>query len=217
MAATRFCDVEMTRACTRPGTCRNSCDRANDGPAPIPMVLHCPECGTQHIDAPDAARNWTNPPHRSHECQACFFVWRAADVPTTGVQATQTRGGRDGYLAPRLAAVARWRAEFDALTDFLQAREHKLDDGNGLEAYAQAEAVLTARLRISTDLDRMRESLTNRMEELKRCGDRAGAGVIRDLLEAITQKAPGYHSPGAFLSRLKSQCDKRRLFYIWPP
>lgn len=88
-------------------------------------------------------------------------------------------------------AATRWRAEFEALDAFLQARERKMDDGDALEAYAQAEAVLTARLRISTDLDRMRESLTNRMEGLKRCGDRAGAGVIRDLLESITQKAPG--------------------------
>lgn len=58
---------------------------------PIPMVLHCPRCGTQHIDAPEtddeheanladytypaagteghaSQPRWTNPPHRSHLC-----------------------------------------------------------------------------------------------------------------------------------------------------
>lgn len=198
MAAIRFCDIALTRACTRPGTCRNSCDRANDGPAPIPMVLHCPACGMRHIDAPDhrhyipgTSKEWDNPPHRSHLCHGCGHTWRPADVPTTGVAAIQTRGQHDSPVPTGCPGATRWRAEFEALDAFLHAKEHKLDDGNALEAYAQAEAVLTARLGISTDLDRMRESLTNRMEGLKRCGDRAGAGVIRDLLESITQKAPG--------------------------
>jgi hypothetical protein len=62
---------------------------------PIPMVLHCPRCRAQHIDAPQPDKGWTNPPHRSHECQACGLVWRPADVPTTGVEAIETKGKRD--------------------------------------------------------------------------------------------------------------------------
>lgn len=63
--------------------------------APIPMVLYCPGCGEQHIDAPDEAAGWSNPPHRSHLCARCGFLWRPADVPTAGVAAIATRGEKD--------------------------------------------------------------------------------------------------------------------------
>lgn len=69
---------------------------------PIDMVLHCPDCGVQHIDAPD--RNpeleetpWTNPPHRSHLCHACGCIWRPADAPTNGVKAVKTTGKSDTW------------------------------------------------------------------------------------------------------------------------
>lgn len=63
--------------------------------APIPMILHCPGCGEQHIDAPEPERGWTNPPHRSHLCARCGFIWRPADVPTIGVAAIATKGEKD--------------------------------------------------------------------------------------------------------------------------
>lgn len=84
---------------------------------PIDMVLFCPACGAQHIDKPmtdaeyaahlhesswwelggDKPKRWTNPPHKSHQCQnaACGHVWRPADVPTNGVAAVQTKGKAD--------------------------------------------------------------------------------------------------------------------------
>lgn len=65
--------------------------------APIPMVLHCPVCGTLHIDAPDELRGWSNPPHRSHLCVVCATVWRPADVATVGVARIETRGKDDTY------------------------------------------------------------------------------------------------------------------------
>jgi rubredoxin len=64
---------------------------------PIPMVLTCPKCGAQHIDKPQPEKGWTNPPHRSHECQACGTVWRPADVETVGVEAINTRGKADTW------------------------------------------------------------------------------------------------------------------------
>lgn len=64
-------------------------------PVPIPMILFCPKCREQHIDAPQPEKGWTNPPHRSHECQNCGLVWRPADVATIGVEALETRGERD--------------------------------------------------------------------------------------------------------------------------
>lgn len=67
---------------------------------PIDMVLYCPACGTQHIDAPDYIDNilWTNPPHRSHLCNNCEFIWRPADVPTNGVKQIKTAGKSDSVL-----------------------------------------------------------------------------------------------------------------------
>lgn len=75
--------------------------------APIDMVLHCPDCGMQHIDAPSETREirggelcidrWDNPPHRSHKCGACGCIWRPADVATNGVREIKTRGTADTW------------------------------------------------------------------------------------------------------------------------
>ena len=72
----------------------------------VPMILRCPRCQLQHIDAPEPHEvigaegrthesGWTNPPHRSHLCAGCGYIWRPADVPTTGVAAITTRGQND--------------------------------------------------------------------------------------------------------------------------
>lgn len=69
--------------------------------APIDMVLHCPACGLQHIDRDEGQHMtphdnvWRNPPHRSHLCAGCGYVWRPADVPTNGVTAIKTVGRAD--------------------------------------------------------------------------------------------------------------------------
>lgn len=52
------------------------------GPAPIPMVLHCPECRLRHIDVGEFATK----PHHTHACQGCGFVWRPAVGPTVGIR-----------------------------------------------------------------------------------------------------------------------------------
>lgn len=64
---------------------------------PIPMLLFCPCCHTQHVDAPEPDKGWTNPPHKSHLCHQCGIVWRPADVPTTGVASISTRGDADTW------------------------------------------------------------------------------------------------------------------------
>lgn len=81
--------------------------------APIDMVLHCPACGAQHIDAADEidpyptpekdAAWWGNPPHRSHLCHDCGHVWRPADVATNGVAAVKTKGSADSPIAVPIA------------------------------------------------------------------------------------------------------------------
>jgi hypothetical protein len=64
--------------------------------APVDMVLHCPNCHLQHVDAlDDRTPDWTNPPHRSHLCHGCGHIWRPADVPTNGVKAIVTKGKSD--------------------------------------------------------------------------------------------------------------------------
>lgn len=50
--------------------------------APVPMVLHCPECRARHIDEGEFATKL----HHTHSCQSCGLTWRPAIVPTVGVQ-----------------------------------------------------------------------------------------------------------------------------------
>ncbi|MGX0608608.1 hypothetical protein [Ralstonia pickettii] len=73
--------------------------------APIDMVLLCPQCNTQHIDAADepgtamaGVPRWTNPPHRSHRCHNCGHQWRPSDVETNGVKAVKTKGKNDSPI-----------------------------------------------------------------------------------------------------------------------
>ena len=74
----------------------NNPQPASEPQAPIDMVLHCPRCHTQHVDAPDdRSADWINPPHRSHLCHACGCIWRPADVATNGVQSIKTKGKAD--------------------------------------------------------------------------------------------------------------------------
>lgn len=107
----------------RRNVARDELDNALAAPAaaqgaPIDMVLHCPACGMQHIDAPEEEEyedksgalrmkcDWTNPPHRSHLCHYCEWVWRPADVPTNGVQAVKTKGKADSPIAATPAPEA---------------------------------------------------------------------------------------------------------------
>ena len=86
---------------------------AAEASAPIDMILNCPACGMQHIDKADPYPElrdirvppWTNPPHRSHLCHGCGFIWRPADVPTNGVESIKTKGKNDS-VSPAPAAPA---------------------------------------------------------------------------------------------------------------
>ena len=62
---------------------------------PIPMILYCPECGEKHVDKAEPEKDWLDPPHRSHLCSSCKFVWRPCDLSTTGVESIETRGAAD--------------------------------------------------------------------------------------------------------------------------
>lgn len=80
------------------------------GIKPIDMILFCPMCGVQHIDAPDDTSEnepyrhpgmWDNPPHRSQLCRECGCIWRPADVPTNGVKEIKTKGKNDNFVFRR--------------------------------------------------------------------------------------------------------------------
>jgi predicted RNA-binding Zn-ribbon protein involved in translation (DUF1610 family) len=48
---------------------------------PINVIMHCPECGSRHIDA----GVWASKPHHTHACQHCGFVWRPMIENSYGV------------------------------------------------------------------------------------------------------------------------------------
>jgi hypothetical protein len=96
----RFC----SEACQRCESGEEDCPECKEDAAivdveavntPIDMMLFCPSCGTQHVDAPEESTGWTNPPHRSHKCHQCGTIWRPADVTTNGVAETKTKGKAD--------------------------------------------------------------------------------------------------------------------------
>lgn len=84
--------------------------RVEVGAVPVDMILYCPNCGAQHVDAPDnlvpivhqqsgtvVDEQWTNPPHKSHLCHGCGCIWRPADAPTNGVSELKTQGKADTW------------------------------------------------------------------------------------------------------------------------
>lgn len=78
-----------------------------------------------------------------------------------------------------------WRPEFEALAAFLMARDRKCDDGDSLQAWADAGTALTAQLGISTGLDRAIEALVDRRERQKRTGDVGGARATDSALDLV--------------------------------
>lgn len=114
-----------------------------EGEAAIDMVLHCPKCGRQHIDAPDGEPHlnvaridedasitepWDNPPHRSHLCHGCGHIWRPADVPTNGVAAVKTTGKADSPIAAPVAqaAAGAWQPQMRELITKLRSGDWSL-------------------------------------------------------------------------------------------
>ena len=67
------------------GDCRETAKAIHallGSPEPLPIILHCPECRTRHIDEGEFATK----AHHTHSCQGCGLTWRPAVAPTVGVQ-----------------------------------------------------------------------------------------------------------------------------------
>lgn len=112
--------------------------KLSGGSNPIPMVLHCPACGTQHIDAPEPAKGWDNPPHKSHLCHGCGAIWRPAGVPTAGVASLDRLGEHDTWK-PGAATMGE---KLDlAARECEQLRDEAISRGNRLEQAAKDQAV----------------------------------------------------------------------------
>lgn len=178
--------------------------------APIDMVLHCPACGLQHVDAPwqpgaaltneqivGAEPVWNNPPHRSHLCHGCGHRWRPADVPTNGVAAVKTKGKAD---SPPVAPAP--VAHGDPLSD-LAARQKPMPADmaavlteNAWDLYATDPAPAP----VAQVEDRCGCPSSGYCGAGKRCQDSASAPVaqvdelaacLRALLFLIRRDAPG--------------------------
>lgn len=71
-----------------------ACSRGTQGcpinhlPTPIPMVIHCPDCGKKHVDEGE----WATKEHKTHLCSRCKALFRPANVPTVGVEKLIDRG-----------------------------------------------------------------------------------------------------------------------------
>lgn len=133
--------------------------RAAEGlAAPTPMILFCPRCGVQHIDAPSG--EWTNPPHRSHLCHGCDHIWRPADVPTEGVAQIATQGQHDSPRAPSGAPTVK-----DCLT--VQSGVPS-DEQFAAMARAYDEGIGISWARVETDPELYGAFVANRAVTMKR-------------------------------------------------
>lgn len=161
---------------------------------PIPMVLHCPKCHTQHIDVPEPEKGWTNPPHKSHLCHSCGTVWRPADVPTTGVAAIATRGKQDTH--PQSATSK-------AIDELLQQLGPDGEGYFGWQAFDPLKAgieKLTAQLKIERDetLAKLEENQRDRdMWEGKQANTSNTCHALKkEISEALAILAPSMPKSG---------------------
>lgn len=139
-------------------------------PEPINMLLFCPKCGEQHIDAPEvepgrlissgpyAGRavppktTWSNPPHCSHLCHACGTIWRPADVPTNGVATIHTRGKSDTWDRQSepftVASALEWAGIPDACRKDIEPRAEVTEEQPSLTNPLTPYGMLVRALRI---------------------------------------------------------------------
>jgi len=109
---------------------------------PVPMVLHCPECKTRHIDEGEFATKV----HHTHSCQGCGLTWRPAVVPTVGVQFLPGfRNAAPEHTGPRYSPLG---LSFERIEE-LKAAERDLSalretDAELLGAYNAAHQGLAA-------------------------------------------------------------------------
>lgn len=90
------------------------------------------------------------------------------------------RGLPHGTLPPGAVIYAAWGPEFEALTAYLAMRD---DPDTPPAQVAAAQTVLTARLKLTTGLDRARDLLTTRLN--RQLATNAPAAALRDTRELL--------------------------------
>jgi hypothetical protein len=113
--------------------------------APVPMILFCPACGTQHVDSDNP--NWENPPHKTHRCESCEHLWRPAEIATEGVAdlplgTSDTRPAIRRQTEARAAAIeecVQWHEAQAAAAISGQLHRRCADALRALAAPAQSE------------------------------------------------------------------------------
>ena len=108
---------------------------------PVDVVLHCPVCLERHVDQPQPEKGWTNPPHRTHECQHCGHLWRPYDVATNGIAMLPEQLASWNALKAEIASLREqvekakrvfWLQEAPAISDLAQALKADLREQWGL-------------------------------------------------------------------------------------
>lgn len=176
--------------------------------APIPMLLFCPQCGEQHIDAPEEREHdaglstimrvdWTNPPHRSHLCSSCQCIWRPADVATVGVASIESRGKADT-----------WTAEQGSIADIDLAAQPE-------SAAAAERAAFTewcARFPEISSVERLRDAWHAARASSPNA---AGAEGAKPIAWVRFRSDGGFEGP--IMDTDKRMCDVRRKSGAWTP
>ncbi|MDQ0035882.1 hypothetical protein J2W30_003655 [Variovorax boronicumulans] len=168
---------------------------------PIDMVLHCPKCNLQHVDASDATEcawpqcscadqvdrgciaqdvSWTNPPHRSHLCHGCGHIWRPADVPTNGVQAVKTTGKADSAIAATQNSAQRTQS----INDYADGLEGLTDEARRLNGLMLA-VWACAKPQPDVPAEKLRDLLGQCLPHIRK------AALDRSSAERAPSAAPG--------------------------
>lgn len=118
---------------------------------PIKMLLYCPRCEKQHVDAPEPEKGWTNPPHATHTCKFCGLNWRPSNDNTDGVAGLSSIESKhvERFLAANPAfhsnqsAIAPYVAFFEAWDEHRKLPWFK-DQRNAAKRDAAAEKLYAA-------------------------------------------------------------------------
>lgn len=192
-------------------------------PEPIDMVLHCPDCGQQHIDSSEQSVEhdfgavefpaWDNPPHRSHLCHYCGCIWRPADVPTNGVKTIKTKGNADTWEDGQAAQAHHFvQAAYVDAAAMVEAEDPRTSDWVNDDRHALADAI---RNRGNAAVYEFRAALAatgtpgaDRKLICPTCGvDRFQQGCSRHPCEFVAQACSVHQSPPLAGQDLRGSSD----------
>lgn len=125
---------------------------------PMLLVLYCPECKFQHIDADE----WLTRPHKTHLCLQCGHEWAPANFPTVGVEWVSD-DFMGSWAKPTSFTVEEQQTMLQALFDVVEPRGYvrrvrpnasldemeRADESVSLPKNIAAEALIKVGVRLS--------------------------------------------------------------------